>query len=108
MVSDSSDAILVQDLEGRILSWNPGATRFYGWSEAEALTMNIRDLIPPAQRNDALDLIHRLSHAEVLQPYDAERVSKDGRIIRVTLTATALVNDSREIYAVATTERARE
>jgi two-component system CheB/CheR fusion protein len=41
VVHDSSDAITLQDLEGRILSWNPKAESVYGWSEAEALTMNI-------------------------------------------------------------------
>ena len=45
---------MMQDLEGRILAWNPAAERMYGWSEAEALTMNIRDLIPEGQREEAL------------------------------------------------------
>ena len=54
VVRDAHDAITVQDLEGRILAWNPGAERMYGWSEAEALTMNIRDLIPEGQREEAL------------------------------------------------------
>ncbi len=105
VVTDSSDAILVQDLEGRILSWNPGASRLYGWSEAEALTMNIRELIPRAGQHEALTLIRQLSLAEVLQPYQMERIAKDGRILRVSLTATALVNDDGQMYAVATTER---
>ncbi len=46
VVRDAHDAITVQDLEGRILAWNPGAVRMYGWSEAEALAMNVRDRIP--------------------------------------------------------------
>jgi PAS domain S-box-containing protein len=37
MVRDAHDAVTVQDLDGRILAWNPGAVRMYGWSEAEAL-----------------------------------------------------------------------
>jgi two-component system, chemotaxis family, CheB/CheR fusion protein len=106
VMTDSRDAILVQSLDGRILSWNPGATRSYGWSEAEAIAMNIRDLIPQAGQGEALAVIGRLSRAEVLQPYRMERVTKDGRIVRVALTATALVNESGTVYAVATTERA--
>ena len=54
VVRDAHDAITVQDLEGRILAWNPGAERMYGWSEAEALAMNIRDLIPEGLREEAL------------------------------------------------------
>lgn len=105
VVTDSNDAILVQNLEGRILSWNPGAARLYGWSEAEALTMNIRDLIPRAGQDEALAVVRQLSRDVVLQPYEMERIAKDGRVLRVSLTATALVNDSGEMYAVATTER---
>jgi len=106
VMTDSRDAILVQDLDGRILSWNPGAARLYGWSEAEALTMNIRDLIPQAGRDEALAVIQQLSRAEALQPYRMERLAKDGGIVRVSLTATALLNESGTVYAVATTERA--
>jgi two-component system CheB/CheR fusion protein len=106
VVTDSRDAILVQDLDGRILSWNPGATRMFGWSEAKALTMNIRDLIPQAGRDEALAVVQQLSRAEILQPYQMERIAQDGRLVRVSLTATALLNESGEVYAIATTERA--
>jgi two-component system CheB/CheR fusion protein len=49
VVHDASDAITVQDLEGRILSWNPAAVKMYGWTEAEALQMNVRERIPGRQ-----------------------------------------------------------
>jgi two-component system CheB/CheR fusion protein len=105
VVRDSRDAILVQDLEGRIIAWNPGAVRIYGWSEAEALAMNIRDLIPEDQRAKALAIVKQLARAEVLEPYRLQRIAKDGRIVEVWLTATALVNETEQAYAIATTER---
>ncbi len=108
VVWDAFDSVMVQDMEGRILAWNPAAERMYGWSEAEALAMNIRDLIPKSQRKEALAVVQQLARAEVLAPYRAQRVAKDGRILEVWLTATALVNETGEIYAIATTERARE
>ena len=52
VVRDAHDAITVQDLDGRILAWNPGAVRMYGWSEAEALAMNVRDRIPEELREE--------------------------------------------------------
>ena len=105
VVLDLHDAVMMQDMEGRILAWNPAAERMYGWSEAEALTMNIRDLIPESQRAEALAVVQQLARAEILEPYRAQRLAKDGRIVEVWLTATALVKDAGEIFAIATTER---
>jgi len=106
VVRDAHDAITVQDLEGRILAWNPTAERLYGWSEAEALAMNIRDLIPESRRAEASTIVQQLSRADVLEPYRVQRLAKDGRIVEVWLTATALVNEAgEEVYAIATTER---
>jgi two-component system CheB/CheR fusion protein len=105
VVHDAHDAITMQDMEGRVLAWNPRAERIYGWSEAEALAMNSRDLIPEGLREEALAMVRQLSRAEVLEPYRTQRVAKDGRIVEVWLTATALVNEAGEVYAIATTER---
>jgi len=107
VVRDANDAVLVQDLEGRILVWNPGAERVYGWSEAEALAMNIRELVPEGQREKSLTMVKQLARAEVLEPYRLQRIAKDGRMVDVWLTATALVNATGEAYAVVTTERTR-
>jgi two-component system CheB/CheR fusion protein len=67
--------------------------------------MNIRDLIPESQRKEALAVVQQLAGAEILEPYRAQRLAKDSRIVEVWLTATALVKDAGEIYAIATTER---
>lgn len=57
-VRDSNDAITVQDFAGQILAWNPRAKQMYGWSEAEALAMNIRELVPKAQIQEAILFAH--------------------------------------------------
>lgn len=108
VVHDAHDAITVQDLDGRMLAWNPGAERMYGWSESEALAMNVRDRIPLNRREKALARVHQLSQAEILEPYRTERVTKDGVVLDVWMTATALVNEAGQMYAIATTERAKE
>jgi two-component system CheB/CheR fusion protein len=108
VVRDAHDAITVQDLDGRIMAWNPGAVRMYGWSEAEALLMNVRDRIPQGLREKALATLHQLSQAEVLEPYRTQRITKDGSIVEVSIVSTALVNEAGQMYAIATTERPRE
>jgi two-component system CheB/CheR fusion protein len=108
VVRDAHDAITVQDLDGNILAWNPGAVRMYGWSEAEALTMNIRDLVPEGLREKSLTKIIQLGRAEILEPYRTQRITKAGAVVDVLVTATALVNETGRMYAVATTERTRK
>jgi two-component system, chemotaxis family, CheB/CheR fusion protein len=105
IVRDASDAVTMQDLEGRILAWNPGAVRIYGWSEAEALSMNIRDMIPEDSRDNALSLMRRLTQGEKLEPLRAQRLAKGGKIVEVWLTISSLVNTSGHPYAISTTER---
>ncbi|HSH15143.1 MAG TPA: PAS domain S-box protein, partial [Verrucomicrobiae bacterium] len=41
------EAILVKDLEDRIIYWNKGAERTYGWKAAEALGRKSRELLQP-------------------------------------------------------------
>ena len=105
VVRDAFDAITVQDLDGRIIAWNPGAVRMYGWTELEALKMNVRSRIPAALQQESLTSVHRLSHSGTLEPYQTQRIAKDGSIKEVSLTSTALVNESGQMYAIATTER---
>ena len=105
VVRDAFDAITVQDLVGQIVAWNPGAVRMYGWSEAEALQMNVRDRIPKALHAKALSRVRELSESAVLAPYHTQRLAKDGTVLNVSLTSTALIDESGDVYAIATTER---
>jgi two-component system, chemotaxis family, CheB/CheR fusion protein len=106
IVRDMQDAVIVHDnSSGRILAWNPGADRMYGWSEAEALALSTSSLVPDAQQLDELAMIQRLSQAESPEPHRAQRRTKGGRTIDVWVTATALVNEFGTTYAIVTTER---
>ena len=105
VVRDAHDAITVHDMEGRILAWNPGAERMYGWSEAEALNKNISDLVPEHLREEALAKVQQLDRESGHEPYRTQRVAKGGQIVEVWLTTTALVNAAGQPYAIAATER---
>jgi two-component system CheB/CheR fusion protein len=105
VVRDSNDAITVHDFEGNILAWNPGAERMYGWSEAEALEMNIRDTIPEGRRQEVLAFFEQIATGEDVTSFEVQRLTNDGRVLDVWLTVSKLVNADGEPYAVATTER---
>src|SRR5476651_1666241 len=105
VVQDSNDAITIQDLEGRILAWNRGAERIYGYSESEALQMNIVDTVPKEYQEEARGLLASLKRGELLPNLETKRKHKDGRIIDVWLTNTKLTDDKGKLTGIATTER---
>lgn len=105
VVRDSNDAITVQDLTGQIIAWNHGAQRLYGYDETEALAMNIRDLIPSGHEEDATDYLQQVIAGKSPESIEISRRTKNGQVLHVWITATALRNDHSDIYAVATTER---
>ncbi len=105
VLSDAYDAITAQDLDGRILAWNPAAEKMFGWSESEALQMNVRELIPEERWEQELSRIQQLSRAETLEPYHTQRVTKDGTVLDIYMTSTAVLDGAGKIYAITTTER---
>ena len=105
VVRDAHVAVTVQDLDGRTLAWSPQAVRLYGWSEAEALAMNIRDRVPEGLKDQAPADIKQLDRAKLTEPYRTKRITKDGVVMDVWITTTALVNEAGQVYAIATTER---
>jgi PAS domain S-box-containing protein len=102
---DSNDAITVQNLDGTILSWNRGAERIYGYTEQEALGMNIRELVPEPQRAEVNHFIDHVRSGDLAESLETQRQTKDGRVLDVWLTLTALTDETGEPTAVATTER---
>ena len=105
VVRDSHDAITVHNQEGRILAWNPSAVRIYGWSEAEALELNVRARIPVTLRATELIKTEELGREGLILPYRTQRLTKAGKVVEIWMTATGLMNESGVAYAVATTER---
>jgi PAS domain S-box-containing protein len=105
VVSDSNDAIIMHDLEGKILAWNRGARETYGFTESEALGKNVRDIVAEPDREAALDLIHKIMRGDVVKSFELRRVTKDGRVLDVWLTTTLLTDEKGKPVAIATTER---
>ncbi|MEA9357801.1 response regulator [Bacteriovorax sp. PP10] len=105
VIQDSNDAITFQDLEGNILAWNRGAEKMYGYSEAEALNMNIVDTVPDEYQEEARQFIASLKRGELVPNLETKRKHQNGEIIDVWLTNTKLTDDKGKLTGIATTER---
>ncbi|MBU2512916.1 PAS domain S-box protein [bacterium] len=104
VIIDSNDSITIQDLKGNILAWNKGSEKMCGYSEIEALQMNVSDIVPENKKDEALDFVKKLREEEV-ESFETQRLTKEDRIIDVWLTVTKLVDDNGKTIAVASTGR---
>jgi len=105
VVRDSNDAITIQDFAGNITAWNRGAELMYGYSEVEALYLNIGHLTPPDKVEEQRDFTRRLLAGEAITSFETQRVTKDGRVLDVWMTVTRLLDDTGKPNGIASTER---
>lgn len=105
VLRDSSDAITMLDLSGHIIAWNKGAEQLYGFTEEEALQINLINLLPSDQEEQGRAFIDSIVAGERVNSVDTQRRAKDGRILDVWLTVTVLTNEHGQPIAIATTER---
>jgi PAS domain S-box-containing protein len=105
VVRDSNDAITIQDFVGTITDWNHGAELMFGYSEPEALDMNIGRLIPANREEEQKDFNRRLYAGEKITSFETQRLTKEGRVLDVWMTVTRLVDDAGNPIGIASTVR---
>jgi two-component system CheB/CheR fusion protein len=105
VVRDSIDAITIQDLEGNIQAWNPAAERIYGYTTQEALRLNIGEIVPEEYRQQLEQMQSAIRAGKAINPIQIERITKQGRKVKIWLVASALLNEHGAPVALATTER---
>ncbi|MFZ3332005.1 MAG: PAS domain S-box protein [Candidatus Acidiferrales bacterium] len=86
IVESSDDAIISKNLDGIITSWNKGAERVFGYTEAEALGQHITLIIPPEHRDEEVMILERLRRGERIEHFETVRMRKDGSTLDVSLT----------------------
>jgi PAS domain S-box-containing protein len=66
VVTSSDDAIVTKTLEGIITSWNPGAERIFGYTEADAIGKSIRMLIPDELQGEEDVVLARIRSGQTI------------------------------------------
>src|SRR5215469_15664611 len=90
IVDSSDDAIVSKTLEGRILLWNSGATRIFGYEPHEVIGKPITIIVPPELHSEELQILGKLRRGERIDHFDTVRVTKDGRRISISLTVSPI------------------
>ena len=105
VLEDSNDAISVLDFNGQIKAWNKGAEAMFGYSELEALQMNFSALVPKDRSGEIKKIVSKLKTSGSIKSFKSQRVTKDGKLLDIWMTATVLKDETGKPVEMAFTER---
>lgn len=105
IVESSEDAIVSKDLNGRILTWNTGAERIFGYTAAEAVGSQITLIIPPELHDEERSILERLRRGERIEHFETWRVDKLGRRKAISLSVSPVRDASGRIVGAAKVAR---
>jgi PAS domain S-box-containing protein len=102
LLNSASDAIVATDRDGRIIFWNPGAERMFGFTAAEAAGQSLDLIIPEnlrarhwtGYRHTMETGTSRYGHGDLLS---VPGLAKDGRRVSVEFTIVLLRNAQQEV-----------
>ncbi len=90
IVASSDDAIVSKSLDGRVTSWNEGATRIFGYDAEEMIGQPITRIIPPELHGEERRILEKLRRGERVNHYETVRVTKQGRRVDISLSVSPL------------------
>jgi PAS domain S-box-containing protein len=105
IVDSSDDAIVSKTLNSIVTSWNQGAERIFGYTSDEMLGESITKLIPPDRLGEEDAIIDQLRQGSKVDHFETVRLTKDGRLIDVSVTISPIRNGAGEIVGASKVAR---
>ncbi|WP_019502337.1 PAS domain-containing sensor histidine kinase [Pseudanabaena sp. PCC 6802] len=98
----TSDAIFVRDLDNRIIYWNRGAERLYGWSAEEAIGQ-FADLLLQDPTSTIAVILQRLTETGEWQG-EIHNITKSGEAVTVAVRWTLMRDVAGQPQAILTVD----
>ena len=105
IIESSDDAIVGKDLNGRILTWNRGAERIYGYPAGEIVGRSILTIMPVGHEQELEEILSAIRRGEGLDYYETRRITKSGAPIDVSLTISPVRDESGEVVGCSSIAR---
>ncbi len=102
IVESSTDAILSKTLDGLVLTWNKAAEQMYGYRAAEIAGKPASILLPPDRIQEETHILDQIRRGEAVPLHDSVRVTKDGRLLEVSVTISPIRNSKGELIGAST------
>ncbi|MEP7123182.1 MAG: CheR family methyltransferase [Byssovorax sp.] len=100
IVESSQEAIVGKTLDGIITSWNAGAERLFGYTQAEAVGRSYALLMTKDESAAMGPLLARLRRGEYIDAFEARHIAKSGAVLTVFLTLSPVFDTGGAIVGV--------
>lgn len=97
IIASSDDAIISKTLKGIITSWNAGAKKIFGYTEAEVVGKHIEILIPLDRRAEEKEILAQLRKGNRIKHFETVRLTKEGKAIQISLTVSPIKDQKGKI-----------
>jgi PAS domain S-box-containing protein len=111
LIDSTVDGIVAADLRGHVMIFNQGAARIYGYSPEEVIgKLPAWKLYPDGVARAIMRELRADEHGGVgrMEPSRRDIVTKDGELVPVTLAASIIYEDGREVATVGIVSDLRE
>jgi PAS domain S-box-containing protein len=105
IIESANDAIISKTLDGIITSWNNGAQRIFGYTADEVIGKPVTILIPAGHEDEEPAILARLRAGKRIEHYETVRLTKDGRLIDISLTVSPIRAADGEIIGASKVAR---
>ncbi|AEV96593.1 PAS/PAC sensor signal transduction histidine kinase [Niastella koreensis GR20-10] len=92
IVESSDDAIISKTLESIVTSWNKSAERIFGYTAQEMIGVSITKIVPPDRLDEEPEILERLKRGERIDHFETKRLTKDGRLLDISLSISPVKN----------------
>jgi PAS domain S-box-containing protein len=97
IVESADVAIASKTLDGIVTSWNRAAERIFGYTAEEMIGQRISRLLPPGREDELPAILHAIRQGRRVEPFETERIRKDGRRIHISLTVSPIFDASGQV-----------
>ncbi|HEY2573394.1 MAG TPA: PAS domain S-box protein [Verrucomicrobiaceae bacterium] len=104
IVESSDDAIIGKDLTGKVVSWNAGAERMFGYDAGEMVGTSIERLIAPDRPDEERRVLENAKSGET-RLYETVRIRKDGSRVDLSLAVSPIRDAQGNIVGVSSIAR---
>ena len=105
LVASSEDAIITTTVDARIVTWNASATRLYGYDATTMAGSPLGTLVPADDAEELAETIGLLALGARVEPFDARRIHRDGRVLDVSVTASPILGADDGMQGISWIER---